>query len=652
MSVRRHLASFVFCFSALGLPAAAFAQTADQGQSLRQVAGILDYIGGDYRGAVDASGRVLDQAEYDEQLSLEADADALAAQAGIAGDAPLRQSLAALRRDLQAKAPPGAIADLCRRARALLVEQHGLVLGPSSTPSREQGARLYVSQACHTCHGEHGGADTEIARTLNPPPANFLDAERVASVSPHRAFYAISFGVAGTGMTAYAHLSEADRWSLAFHVLALRHSRRDLEAGRSALERSGAALPTTAAGLAALGEDEIIAKLAAAGVASAERLDALAYLRAGAPFEQRTARSSSLLLARSELRAGVDAYRDGDSAGARRHFVAAYLDGFEPYEAGLAARDSALVRRIEQAMLMLRARAGDGANRDEVERLAADVEALLTTAERGRGDGTTALLGAFTIALREGLEAALLVTALLGLVRRRGAPELARYVHGGWLLAVLGGLITWWGVGELLSGLQRELAEGIAALLAAVVLIGVTHWLFGQLTARRFMGFVAERMATVGGGRGAALGVLGLSFIAAYREAFELVLFYKALLLEAGAHANRVWLGAALGIAALLVVAFVLKRIGQRLQPRPFMLMSGVLLALLAFTLAGKGVRALQEAAVLGITILPLPELPWLGVYATVEGLVTQALVLLVLLASALWPLLSARAGDQPQPAQ
>jgi high-affinity iron transporter len=166
------------------------------------------------------------------------------------------------------------------------------------------------------------------------------------------------------------------------------------------------------------------------------------------------------------------------------------------------------------------------------------------------------------------------------------------------------------------------------------------------------MGFVAERMARVGRGRGAALGVLGLSFIAAYREAFELVLFYRALLLEAGAHASRVWLGAALGIAALLLVSFALKRVGQRLQPRPFMLMSGVLLALLAFTLAGKGVRALQEAAVLGITTLPLPDLPWLGVYATVEGLVTQSLVLLVLLASALWPLLAARTNDQPQPAE
>jgi high-affinity iron transporter len=642
-------ALFPFVFIALWSVGSA-AQQADPTQSLRQVAGILDYIGGDYRAAVDAQGRILDQGEYEEQLSLSADADALAAQGGLGEHTALRRSIAGLRRALGERRPPDAIAQLCRQTRALLVEQHGLALGPSTPPSRELGAKLYASQACATCHGADGGADTEIARTLDPPPADFLDAERVASVSPHRAFYAISFGVAGTGMPGYTHLSDGERWSLAFYVLALRHARADLEAGRRLIERSGAAVPTTASGLAALGEDEIAAQLVAHG-APAERADALAYLRARAPFEHAHAGSSGLLVARNQLRAGVAEYRAGDVAGARRRFVAAYLDGFEPYEAALAARDAALVRRIEGAMMELRAAGARGAKVEEIERLAAETEALFALAERGRGDGTTALLGALTIALREGLEVALLVTALLGLVRRRGAPELVRYVHGGWLLAVALGFVTWWAVGELLSGLQRELAEGIAALVAAVVLLGVTHWLFGQLTARRFMGFVADRFARLGRGRSAALGVLGLSFVAAYREAFELVLFYKALLLEAGQHETRVWLGAGLGVAALLVVSLALKRVGQRLAPRPFMLMSGALLAVLAFTLTGKGVRALQEAAVFDVTGVPAPELPWLGVYGTLEGLAAQLLVLLLLVGSALWPLLGAR-SDEPQPAE
>jgi high-affinity iron transporter len=268
---------------------------------------------------------------------------------------------------------------------------------------------------------------------------------------------------------------------------------------------------------------------------------------------------------------------------------------------------------------------------------------LLARAERRPADPTSALLGALTIALREGLEAALLVTALLGIVRRRGQVELVRFVHGGWMLAVVLGGLTFWAASEALSGMQRELAEGIAALLAAAVLLGVTHWLFGQLTARRFMGFVAERMGSVASSPRAALGILGLSFLAAYREAFEVVLFFQALLLDAGEAQSRVWLGAALGVATLVVLTLALGRVGRRLPARPFMAASSALLALLAFMLTGKGVRALQEAGLVGIHSFDLPELPWLGIHATLQGLLAQGLVLVLLAASAAWPLLTAR---------
>jgi high-affinity iron transporter len=64
---------------------------------------------------------------------------------------------------------------------------------------------------------------------------------------------------------------------------------------------------------------------------------------------------------------------------------------------------------------------------------------------------------------------------------------------------------------------------------------------------------------------------------------------------------------------------------------------------LLSFALAGKGIRALQEAAVLGMHEVRGPELPWLGVYPTVQGLLVQGVVLLLLVLSALWPLWSQR---------
>ncbi|HEX4355169.1 MAG TPA: hypothetical protein VHZ95_19690, partial [Polyangiales bacterium] len=106
---------------------------------------------------------------------------------------------------------------------------------------------------------------------------------------------------------------------------------------------------------------------------------------------------------------------------------------------------------------------------------------------------------------------------------------------------------------------------------------------------------------------------------------------------------HQVWIGALIGLGLLSVVAVLLLRVGKRLRPAPFMLGSSVFLALLTFVLLGKGLRALQEAAVVPVHRLALPELPLLGVYATREGLAAQGALLLILAMSALLPWLSAR---------
>ncbi|HMI91974.1 MAG TPA: cytochrome c, partial [Polyangiales bacterium] len=505
-------------FNLLAVASATFAAPpagTDGSQALRQVAGVLDYVAGDYRGAVDEHGAILDRGEYDEQLSLVRDADALAAQAGVAADAPLRKQLGALSAALVQKRAPPQVAELCRVLRVLLVERHHVVLAPSEPPSRKEAAKLYVEHGCPTCHGADGSANTEAARALDPRPANFLDPARVAAVSPHRAFFALSFGVSGTAMVAYPQLNEHQRWSLAFYVLSLRHAGNVSDAGAQALATiASGGPPRDAAGLAALTEEDVLAKLAQVPDPAA-RAAALAYLRAEAPFSAGAAapKSSSMFAARAALQRGMSAYRRGDRAQARQELISAYLDGFEPHEAAIGARDRPLVREVERVMLTLRQAAANGEPLPRIEGLAKEADLLLSRAERAGEGESAAWIGAFTIALREGLEIALLVGALLGLVRRRGQASLVRYVHGGWMVAAVAGLVTWWSAGALLSGLQRELAEGLAALLAAVVLLGVTHWLLGQLTAKRFLGFLADRMAKAASSRRAAWGIFALSFV-------------------------------------------------------------------------------------------------------------------------------------------
>jgi len=450
--------------------------------------------------------------------------------------------------------------------------------------------------------------------------------------------------VAGTGMLGYGQLSDAQRWNLAFYVLSLRHEGADLAAGKRAFESHPIPIEASAAALSSLTEEEVL--LAISSVPEAQRANVLAYLRAGAPFRA-AEEKRGLSLTRDKLRAALQAYERGERAEARVLLVSAYLDGFEPHEVALGARDPGLVVEIEAKMLALRQDVAKGLPVERIRQQVSSLEALLDRAPRGPPDSAGAFLGALTISVREGLEIALLIGALLGLVRRRGNPELVRYVHAGWLAAIPAGLLTWLLAGKLLSGLQREVAEGVAAILAAVVLLGVTHWLLGQMTSRGFMGFVADSVDRAVAGPRAAASVMGLAFLAAYREAFEIVLFFQALLLDAGEAQRFVWLGALVGLALLVGATLVLRRLGQRLKPRPFMLFSSVLLSLLAFTLIGKGIRALQEAAVIDMNIIPVPELPILGIHATTQGLAAQGVLLVLLTGSALWPRFRSRRDMQ-----
>lgn len=612
--------------------------------SLRQVAGILDYIAGDYRGAVGPRRDILDQDELTEQRSLAKDADALAEQAGVAPGTGVRAVLVELAAALDQVGSPDQIADVCARARATLVAQHGVTLAPNTLPNRERAARLYQTSGCTSCHGVDGSANTDAAKKLDPPPANFLDPERVSTVSAHRAFFAITYGVSGTAMTSYRNLDEADRWSLAFYVLSLRHPASLSTRGKQVFAQGTIDQPKSARALATLTDDELRAKLKTAG----PNLDAaLAYLRYAAPFETDASASGSLGSLRRALHAALETYQAGNQAEARRQFVAAYLDQLEPQEPVIRARSPELVGTMEKTMLALREAAARHDQATAITEHVAAMDRLIDQAEGQKTSPTAALIGALTITLREGLEIALLIGALLGLVRKRGQPQLVKYVHAGWVLAVVAGLLTWMLAGSLLGGLERELAEGIAAIAAATMLLGVTHWLLGQLTAKRFMGFVGGQLNTSLAGsstappgdglRRAKMGVLSLSFVAAYREAFEVVLFFQALLLDARDAHNHVWLGVAVGSVILVAATFALKAVGQRLQPRPFMLASSGLLAVLAVVLIGKGIRALQEAGVIGLSSFAQFELPTLGIHATIEGMLAQGILVTLLLASAFW---------------
>ena len=614
---------------AIGLSADALADGEGPPRTTERLAAIVSYVVADYPGAV-RDHAVLAKDEYKEQEGLLAEGAQIAD--ALPGERTSKQHLASafaeVRHAFSDKADEVVLATAARSVHKILIEEFNLVLAPTGTPSPTRAAQVYAA-ACARCHGADGHADTEEGKKLEPHPVSFFDAGRMRRISPELAFHALTFGVTGTGMAAFDTLPPADRWSLAFHVVALRHRAADAKRGEVIVARVAGQLPRSASQLAAMTDDEIAAVLP--GLSEDDLAAALAYLRTDAPFRMDPRGRFAVARARlTELAAAAD-----DQAKARELAVAAYLEGVEPHEAALKAKDPGLSERLEKAFLELRVDIDKGVRGDALRKEVARTQLVVDSVEeRAAGGASVPFAAAFAIALREGFELSLLLAALLAFLRRAGRTAEARYVHLGWVAAVPAGFATWFVIGAALSGTRRELTEGILTLVAAAMLLFVSHFVLGKLESRRWLKFLEQRTMDAGGKDSGKVGLalFSVAFVAAYREAIEIVLFFKALLLDSTSGPLPVIAGAAAGIFVLSLVVFALGRLGRRLNPRPLMMVSSVVLTVLAISLVGQGVRALQEAGAVGLSSLSLPSLPTLGVYPTLEGLAAQAVVLLLVI--------------------
>jgi high-affinity iron transporter len=593
---------------------------------------LLDYVAVDYREAV-RDGRIVNDGEYKEMIEFAASVrQRLSALPEKPAKAKLVAGAAALQASVARKASPPEIEKQARALAGQLIAAYPVPLAPRQMPDLARGQALYA-EICASCHGEAGDAKTPLAVGMDPPPIAFTDRERARERSLFGLYQVIDQGLEGTAMSSFGHLPEGDKWALAFTAGRFAYPPALAEQGRRIWESEPGvrSLVPDAAALVGLSEAALAVRIGP-GKASA----VIAYLRSN-PGSATKAAGSTLAIARERLRQSLAAYEKGDRKGATELALSAYLDGFEPVEAVLASRDAGLMARVERAMGELRAAISGGRDPAEVRERVAAMDALLDETERAlapdRGSAASTFLGAFTILLREGLEALLIVVAMLAFLRKADRAEMVRPVHYGWIVALAAGIATWWAATRLvsISGADRELTEGFGSILAAVILLFVGIWMHGKAQADEWQRYIREKVGQALS-RKSAWFLFLLSFVAVYREVFETILFFTAL----SAEGRLVPLigGAATAAALLVVIAVLMFRFSRKLPIGKFFAYSSMLIAVLAVVLAGKGVAALQEAGMIGVTPLGwAPRVEILGLYPTLEGLVAQAATLAILLA-------------------
>lgn len=629
-ALKNCLRALVFGLLALGLVGAAPTIASGQEPVSSQTAWrLLDYLAVDYSGAV-RNGQIISPPEYAEMNEFAAQVrERIAALPVHPAQPGLVSKARALEAAITAKQDPTVVAGQAHALAAELLVAYPTPLAPVRTPDLPRGAALYA-QNCAACHGVTGGGDGPLGADLDPPAIAFADVDRARQRSAFGLYQVINQGLDGTAMASFAHLSTDEQWDLAFYVGRFAFTEEQAAAGEK-LWNEDAAVRARFPDLKALSQITPAALAVALGQTKADALTAYLRRHPEAVVQQTT---GSLDIARQKLRESLAAYEAGDKRKATDLALAAYLDGFEPVEPSLTARNNALMLRIETAMGQVRGAISRNAPVAEVRGEIETLDGLFAEAARAlapdQASNASSFVGAFAVLLREGLEALLIVVAMIAFLRKAERTDVLPYVHGGWVAALLAGGLTWAAATHLItiSGASRELTEGFGSLIASVVLISVGLWMHGKAQADAWQIYIREKLSTALSKKSAWFLFL-LAFIVVYREVFETILFLTALWTQGGGAAMLAGIGAA--ALVLVVVTWIMLRLSRSLPIAKFFQYSAILMAALAVVLAGKGVAALQEAGLINLHPLALPRFDWLGFYPTVEGVLAQLLAVAAL---------------------
>ncbi|GGA36039.1 FTR1 family iron permease [Paenibacillus physcomitrellae] len=233
------------------------------------------------------------------------------------------------------------------------------------------------------------------------------------------------------------------------------------------------------------------------------------------------------------------------------------------------------------------------------------------------------------VMLREGLEAILVVAALLAFAKRANNRPARKFIWSGAVTGlVLSGLLAvllTFAVSQAASGSTRELTEGLTGLFAVVMMLTIGAWLHGKSSTKAWNAYISKQ---VGGAiaRGSLWSLFTLSGLAILREGAETTIFYIGM--APSISPAELVLGIAGALAALVVLGYCIIRFSSRLPIRPFFLTATVLIYYLVVRFLGESLHALQIAGKLPAhSESGLPTVGWLGVYPTWETIIPQVLL-------------------------
>ena len=246
-------------------------------------------------------------------------------------------------------------------------------------------------------------------------------------------------------------------------------------------------------------------------------------------------------------------------------------------------------------------------------------------------------LAVLGLTLREGLEAILVIAAIIAYLVKTNSRKYLASVYIGAGLGVLFSVVLAMifngiaaSLGDAQSGAGQEIFEGVTMFLAVIVLFYVSNWMLSKAEAENWNKYIKDKVQQ-SIDKGSMYTLSFSAFLAVAREGAELIMFFQGMRANITNNPHMLWAGLALAVVILVIVYFAITKLSVRLPLKPFFTFTSVLMFILCISFVGKGVYELQEADVIGRTIIPWMNgfnFELLGIYDRYENLIPQLILL------------------------
>ena len=340
------------------------------------------------------------------------------------------------------------------------------------------------------------------------------------------------------------------------------------------------------------------------------------------------------------LQQAIQIYQTGETKKAILAVQDTYFDVFEAsgMENKIGSRDAEFKSRLEgyftRLVGLMKANESSDKLHQQTEGLAQELQKATNMLQGESQSDWQMFIYSLLIILREGLEALLIVAAIVTYLIKNNHQDKLPVIRQSVYVALVASIVTaviFQLVFTANSGENRELLEGFTMMFAVVMLFMMSYWLLSKVEAENWKRYLEGKLSTALT-TGSLIGLWLTSFLAVYREGAETVLFYYALVSDAKSAVSFFYLfaGFVIGVLALVVCYFIMRYSVVKLPLKPFFMFTGSFMYLMAFVFAGKSVLELIEGKLFEPTLLSgFPEISWLGIYPYVETLTPQIVLLI-----------------------